>query len=128
MSDLEVFGAMLKSDFLKDVSYILERVGINMEEKDKFLEQVKEKSKDEEILASMKFEDSLDYRFTLVEEDALERGIEQGIEQGIERGIERKTIDVILSMIEKNISLEDISDITGKTIEEIKEIVDSNKE
>ena len=53
---------------------------VDMEEKDKFLNEIKEKSKDEDILTSMKFENSLDYRFNLVEEAALERGTRQGIE------------------------------------------------
>ena len=124
MSDLEIFGAMLKADYLKDVSYILERVRIDMKEKENFLEQVEEMSKDDEILSSMKFEDSLDYRFTLVEEDALERGIEQGMQQGIEQN----TIDVILSMVKNSASFDFISKVTGKTIEEIEEIAVSIKE
>ena len=90
MSDLEMFGAMLSTTYLEDISYILEKVGIDMEEKNKFLDEVQEKSNDEEVLTSMKFEDSLDYRFTLVEEDALERGIKQGIEQGFLDRIEKK--------------------------------------
>ena len=116
MSDLFKFGALLKTTYLEDISYILEKVGIDMEEKDKFLTDVVEKSKDETILTNMKFEDSLDYRFDLVEEDALKRGMEQ------------KTKDVILSMIDNNIDNDTISKVTNKTIEEIKEIINSNKE
>lgn len=41
---------------------------------------------------------------------------------GIEQGIEQNTKDVILNMLHKNISLEDIRDVTGKSIEEIKKI------
>jgi predicted transposase/invertase (TIGR01784 family) len=39
-----------------------------------------------------------------------------------EEGKEEKTIEVIKKMLEKNYELEDISEITGKSIEEIKEI------
>ena len=118
MSDLLKFGALLKTTYLEDISYILEKVGIDMKEKNKFLDDVVEKSKDEAILTNMKFEDSLDYRFDLVEEDALQRGIEQGIE----RGIEQKTKETIIEMAKNNATLEFISKVTNKTIEEIERI------
>ena len=121
MSDLFKFGALLKTTYLEDISYILEKVGINMEEKNKFMNDVVEKSKDEEILTSMKFEDSLDYRFELVEEDALKRGLEQGLVQGLEQ----KTNETIIAMYAKNMSIEDMTDITGKSKEEIKKIINS---
>ena len=121
MSDLFKFGALLKTTYLEDISYILEKVGINMEEKNKFMNDVVEKSKDEEILTSMKFEDSLDYRFDLVEEDALKRGLEQGLVQGLEQ----KTNETIIAMHAKNMSIEDMTDITGKSKEEIKKIINS---
>ena len=116
MSDLLKFGALLKTTYLEDISYILEKVGIDMKEKNKFLDDVVEKSRDEAILTNMKFEDSLDYRFDLIEEDALQRGMEQ------------KTKETILSMHKNNIDIEIISKVTNKSIIEIKEIIDSNKE
>ena len=61
----------------------------------------------------MKFEDNIDYRFELVEEEALERGIKEGIEQSIK------------NMLKKNIKVEDIADITGRSIEDIEEIKNS---
>jgi predicted transposase YdaD len=84
----------------------------------------------------LKLEDNIEYRFSLVEEDAFERGtrqgIEQGISQGIEQGIERGTevtlVNTIKSMLKKSFSYEDISDITGKSIEEIKKIEKSMKD
>ena len=87
-----------------------------MEEKNKFLDDVVEKSRDEAILTNIKFEDSLDYRFDLVEEDALQRGMEQ------------KTNETIIAMAKNNATLEFISKVTNKSIKEIKEIIDSNKE
>ena len=51
-----------------------------------------------------------------------EEGIEEGIEQGIEQGILQNTIDTIKSMLKKNYDIKEISDITGKSIKEIKEI------
>ena len=51
--------------------------------------------------------------------------INTGIEKGLKQGIEQNTISTIKSMLKKKISYEDISDITNKTIEEIKEIEES---
>lgn len=111
MSDLIKFGALFSTNYLEDISCILEKVGIDMENRKKFLSDVVDKSKDEEVLTSMKFEDSLDYRFNLVEEDALKRGLEQGIEQ------------TIISMVENKIPLNVISKVTNKSIEEIEKII-----
>ena len=112
MSNLEKFGAMLKTDYLEDISYILGSDMIDMEEKNKFLDEIKVKSTDKEVLTNLKFEDNIDYRFNLVEEDALERGREQEKEA------------TIRNMLAKNMDIQDIADVTGKTIEEIEKIVD----
>ena len=55
-------------------------------------------------------------------DDAREEGLKQGYEEGIKQNIQ----EIILSLLKKNMSLEDISDITGKTIDEIKEISKNN--
>ena len=44
------------------------------------------------------------------------------IDQGIEQGIEDKSKEVVINMLNKNMDYETISEISGKTIEEIKEI------
>ena len=55
-------------------------------------------------------------------EQGIAKGVEQGIAQGIEQGIEQKTIDVIKSMLSNNLDFEIISNVTGKTKEEIEKI------
>jgi len=85
---------------------------LTMNEKEKLLNDIKLKASNEKVQKSLRLEDDIEYRFDLVEEDALERGIKQGIEQNI--------INTIISMSNKNIDLNTISDITGKSIEEIK--------
>lgn len=121
MSDLIKFGALFSTTYLEDISYILEKVGIDMANKKEFLDDIVEKSKDEEVLTSMKFEDSLDYRFNLVEEDALKRGLEEGTRLGLEQ----KTKETIISMVENQIPLNVISKVTNKSIKEIEEIINS---
>ena len=124
VSDLEKWSSIIGCHYLEDIASILESGIVSMEEKNKFLSDIKEKSKDKDVLESIKFEDSLDYRFDLVSEDAFERGNRQGIEQGIEQ----TKIDVIKSMLENNATYDFISKITGKSIEEIKEIEKSLKD
>ena len=113
MSNLEKFGAMLKTDYLEDISNILWSM-IDMKNRNKFLKQVEDMSKDKDILEAIKLEDNIEYRFDLVREEA-----EQ---QGFERGIEQNTIEMIQQMLKNDASLDFISKVTGKTIEEIKEI------
>ena len=55
-------------------------------------------------------------------EDGLKQGIEQGIEEGTRQGEEAKALEVIKNMLNKDYSYDSISEITGKTINEIKEI------
>ena len=53
----------------------------------------------------------------------LQEGRKEGIEHGIEQGIEQTIKTTIQKMLKKNMSLNDISDITGKTIDEIEKII-----
>ena len=75
----------------------------------------------------MKFEDNIDYRFELVEEEALERGIKEGIEQGIEQGIERgelaKSLDVAKNLLALGMSVSQIMQVTGLTKEQISSLL-----
>ena len=120
ISDLEKWSAIIACEYLEDIAFILESGLLSMEEKEKFLNDIKEKSKDKDVLEGIKFESSIDYRFELVEEDAYNRGMEQGIEQ--------TKIDMIKSMLENKLAYEVISKVSGKSIEEIKEIEKSMKD
>ena len=51
--------------------------------------------------------------------EAKEEGISQGIEQGYTSGINDGIKQTAKNMLNKNMSIEDISDITGLSIEEI---------
>ena len=48
----------------------------------------------------------------------------EALKEGRKEGSEETLIKTIKEMLKKDISLEDISDITGKSIEEIKELAD----
>ena len=113
-----------------------------MEEKEKFLNTIKEVNDDERVLEDWMWEEhyrlkEIDERntalqegreegFKLGHEEGLEQGIkegtEQGIKEGIEQGIEDNKKEVIINMLKGKSDYEFISKITGKTIDEIKEI------
>jgi len=63
-------------------------------------------------------------------EQGIERGIEQGIERGIERGIKqginKSKIEMAQKALKKGLSYEDIADLTGLSVEEIKQIDNAN--
>ena len=45
-----------------------------------------------------------------------------GVSDGFEDGFDKATTNTIQEMLKKNISLQDISDITGKSIDEINNV------
>jgi len=56
-------------------------------------------------------------------EIGIEQGIQQGIEQGLEKGAETTRTEIIVNMMSKGISLEDISDLTGISLEDVRRVV-----
>lgn len=52
-------------------------------------------------------------------EKGMQKGIKEGIKEGIKQGQQERNIEIAKSMLAKNMSLEDISDITKLSIEEI---------
>ena len=95
---------------------------MNDESRDKFIHDVHTASHDKFVLSeweSDKMAELVKYQSL---ENARTEGINEGISQGIEQGKEETLINTIKSMLKKNISIEDISDITNKSIEDIKKI------
>jgi len=63
------------------------------------------------------------------EKEKMDKMVQDNIKRdAFEEGIEQNKVDVIKSMLSKKMSYKDISDITGKTIEEVKEIEKSLKD
>ena len=54
--------------------------------------------------------------------EAKENGYTSGINDGISKGKNKKSIEIAKNMLKKNMSIEDISDITGLSIEEINKL------
>lgn len=52
-------------------------------------------------------------------QSGIKEGIKQGIQQGMEKGMENKAIEIAKKLLQTNLSLEQISIVTGLTSEEI---------
>ena len=112
ISELEKLAAILYCDCLEDISSILESVRSDNMEKEKFINDINNASCDKNNQEAIKLEDNIEYRFELTKEEALRE----------------KTIDVIKNMLKKDYDIKEISDITGKSTKEIKEIEKSMKD
>ena len=113
------WGAIIYSD-LDKMEETLKRIGdlLTMEEKEKLLKRIHELMKDRKIIQEwMVIENN-----RLREEDILNTAKGEARREGWEEGIEDNKIELIKKMLIKKYSYDDISEITGKTIDEIKEI------
>ena len=86
----------------------------SMEEKEKFMDTLRELSDDEKVLKDWIVEDNQRWR---------EQGERRfAINEGLEQGREEEKEQVIINMLKKGIDYDTISDVTCKAVEEIKEI------
>ncbi len=104
-----------------------------MEEKEHFLNTVREANDDRKILREWQLQDA---KLKIIEENNAEKrrihkeGIKQGKKEGkiegiqevLQKGAEESKKEVIINMLRKKLDYDTISEVTGKTIEEIKEI------
>lgn len=108
------WGAIMTSNDIEEISKLLGEDMLSMEEKDKFLNTVRKLNEDEKVVKDWMWEENDKLRYY--------NDLEASKEQGIEQGIEDKSKEVVINMLNKNMDYETISEISGKTIEEIKEI------
>ncbi len=57
----------------------------------------------------------------------IEHGIKHGIEQGIEQGVEKKAIEDAKAMLKKNYNVNDISEITKLSLDEVEKLKEELK-
>lgn len=121
---MERWGAILYCS-INNIELISQLLGddlLTMEEKEKFIVKIKDANSSDRIIQDWMVEENNRLRLEGQLAYAKDEGIEQGTRQGIEQGIEENKIDVIRSMLKKNIDYNTISEITNKSVEEIKEI------
>ena len=57
-----------------------------------------------------------------IQNSLLSEARENGINDGISKGVSKEKVNIAKNMLNKNMPIEDISDITGLSIEEIKNL------
>ena len=64
----------------------------------------------------------------LHDRDIMERARQEGISQGISQGTRQKAVDAARNALKMNLSVEQVSQITNLSLEEIRELAQSNSE
>lgn len=108
------WGAILTERSLAKISEIIGGDLLSMEEKESFINTVKEVNEDERVLADWMWEDNERRR----KYDALNTAKQDGIKEGTEN----KAKEIIISMLKKNTDHSFISEVTGKSLKEIQKI------
>ena len=113
---IHAFGAIMHCNYLEEISSILEKGRIKMtkKEKEKFLNDVKVKSQDKNVIHDIKIERTVEDRYKWIE-GCTRYAVTEEVTKEV-------TNDMIKAMLKKGLSLEDISDISKCSIEEIKKI------
>ena len=116
---LSVIWASIMNE--EDISKIRSRLRgiLTMEQIDRLSKRIEDVNDDEKVMKQWMIEDNSRWYFEEIKED--------GFQEGMEKGIETTTTNMIKNMLNKNTDYEYISEITGKTIEEIKEIEETIK-
>ena len=55
-------------------------------------------------------------------DDAIEKGLERGLERGRTEGRKETSVEIARNMLERNMAVNDIADITGLSCDEIKKL------
>ena len=114
--------AMLMSKNFVELNNILSHF-LDKDLREKIIKDVLNLSMDEFVLEECEIEALAEIERI----DTLKYTREEGLEQGKEQGKEQSKVEMIKLMLEKKLSYQDISDISGKNIDEIKEIEKSIK-
>ena len=110
------WGAILLEEDIDKISQIIGDDLLTMEEKESLIKTIEEVNNDKEIITEW-----------MREENARLKHAGE-MRYAKDEGIEEKEIELIKNMLKENTEYNYISKITGKTIEEIKEIENSMKE
>ena len=144
------WSKILRATSYEDLIYWIGDDLLTMEEKEEFLRCIKMANRNGDLYREWisKLNNEMKYEMTLEnakkeallmgekqgieegEEKGFKKGIKQGvkkgkiegIQEGLQKGAEESKKEVIINMLKKKLDYDTISEVTGKTIEEIKEI------
>ena len=120
------WGTLIYNRNFEEIPNIVKGI-ITDKERDKIMDKMANLSRNNLFMSELEAREWAEWERKSIEADAIERGLAkgmaQGMAQGIAQGIEQTNIKNIKNMYVKNISIEDIADITDKSIEEIEKII-----
>ena len=119
--DIVRIGSALTASTIEELSYFLGEELLSMDEKEAFLNTVME-ANNREILKAWNEERNQIWKEEMTLKNSYKRGIDEGIEKGLQEGIEYNMVSMIKNMLKKKADYNFISEVSGKSIEEIKEI------
>ena len=90
-----------------------------MEQIDRLSKRIEDVNDDEKVIKEWMIEENSKWYFEELKED--------GFQEGMEKGIETTTTNMIKNLLKQNVDYNIISNASGKTIEEIKEIEETIK-
>jgi len=111
-------GTLIYCDDIKEIPDIVKGI-MTYEERNLIMEKLDKLTKEDLFMSEEETLRWAEWESNTIRNDGRKKGLEQGHEQGREENI-KMTIEKMLS---KNFSLDDISDITGKSVEEIKKYI-----
>lgn len=114
-------GSALTASTIEELSYFLGEELLSMDEKEAFLNTVME-ANNREILKAWNEERNQIWKEEMTLKNSYKRGIDEGLQEGIEKGINEEKLSMIKNMLKKKLDYTIIADVSGKSIEEIKEI------
>ena len=126
------WGALIYCDNISKIPIITKGI-MTYEERNIIMDKLNKLQNDKEIMTELEALEWEEWERNTIYSDGIKKGIEegikqgikQGIEQGIEQGTKEKTIEIIKSMLKKELDINLISEITNRSIEEINKIKES---
>ena len=128
------WSKILRATSYEDLIYWIGDDLLTMEEKEEFLRCIKMANRNGDLYREWisKLNNEMKYEMTLEnakkeallmgEKQGIEEGEEKGFKKGIKQGEKKKEQSIIINMLKKKLDYDTISEVTGKTVEEIKEV------
>jgi len=92
----------------------------NMED---IMSRIEKYNDDEDVIGAYDYEAKMKLIAEIEKEEAVKEGHEEGFEQGIEQGVEQEKINIVKNMLNKNMDINLISEVTGLSTEQIQNLV-----
>ncbi len=111
-------------EYIQKMFIFIDHILLLPEEEDlKLIHEIKPIIEKEETLMALSMENTSLARY--YKKEAYEKGIEKGIQQGITEGEKQKALEVAYKLLKRKVSIEEVVDITGLSVEEVAKLSES---